>query len=81
LILQVSDQTGELIGQLGSNYEDCQTCYPAAQALNGVKDDLWPPTITGVNPKAWISITLPETLVIAKVKAFTYEVKHRIKTD
>jgi len=74
MLLEVSDQTGTLTGQLGSNYEDCQTCYPVTQCLNGVKDDLWPPTITGVNPKAWIAITLPETLLISRVKAFTYEV-------
>ena len=29
------------------------------------------PTKTGANPKAWISFTLPETILVPRVKVFT----------
>jgi predicted membrane metal-binding protein len=31
-------------------------------------------TSTGANPNAWIAITLPESILIRRVKAFPYEV-------
>jgi hypothetical protein len=31
-------------------------------------------TVTGNNPYAWIAITLPEPLLIRRVKAFTFKV-------
>ena len=73
----MSNQLGVVTGQLGSDYEYCTTCYKVEESLNGFKDNLWPPTITGYVPKAWIGITLPESIVIQRIKAYTYEVTVR----
>jgi hypothetical protein len=70
----VTDPKATVVGKLGSEYEYCAGCYTASEALNGKIDNLWPPTITGYVPKAWMSITLPQPLVIRRIKAYTYEV-------
>ena len=71
----MSDQTKPLTAVLGSpNNIYSPTSYPASQAINGIIADLWK-TATGANPYAWIAITLPETILIRRVKAFPYEVR------
>ena len=74
-LLSVADQSKPLAGQLGGDYESCTTCYKVSESLDGQIDNLWPPTITAVPSRAWIAITLPETVIIRRVKAYTYEVK------
>ncbi len=49
------------------------TVNSADASFNGMIEDDWP-TITGYVPNSWISITLPEVLVVPRVKVFTYEV-------
>ena len=78
-LLTVADQSKSLAGQLGGDYEYCTTCYKVSESLDGQIDNLWPPTITAVPSRAWIAITLPETVIIRRVKAYTYEVKMMIK--
>ena len=77
----MSDQSLSLYGQLGGDYEYCTTCYKVNESLNGQIDNLWPPTITASPPRAWIAIILPETLVIDRVKAYTYEVPYQNDQD
>ncbi len=38
-------------------------------------------TVTGSNPLAWIAITLPEPLLIRRVKAFTFKVSLKIRKN
>jgi len=39
------------------------------------------PFVSGLPEKAWISLTLPETILITKIKAFTNEVNHNERTN
>ena len=69
----VHNQLGSPVGALGSQYQ--YSGYGVQYALDGMVDfNFNYPTITGGVPSAWISITLPETLVIAHIKAYTYYV-------
>ena len=77
-IITVLDQTKNLTGKLGS--ESCSRCYPASWAVNGMYADLMP-AITGQVPQAWISFTLPETILIPRVKVFTYYVSYLLADD
>jgi hypothetical protein len=51
--------------------------YPASLSINGFIEEMTyeDRTVTGSNPLAWIAITLPEPLLIRRVRAFTFKVK------
>ena len=70
----VSTQTADINGAIGSNYNSTSTINSVDASLNGMIEDDWP-TITGSAPNSWISVTLPEAMLIPRVKVFTYEVK------
>ncbi len=46
---------------------------PTSAAFNGIVDDLWY-VATGGLPFAWIVVTLPEALLIPRVKVHSIEV-------
>ena len=52
---------------------------PASLSINGLLEEvsLGDRTLTGRAPFAWISITLPESILIRRVKAFTYKVEQQ----
>jgi len=61
-----------LDGYFGSPWDDHNN-YPIAAGLNGIIADLWR-IVTGWQPKSWFAITLPEPLLISKVKMYNFEV-------
>ena len=68
------NQTKKKTARLGSISDIYNpTYYPASQALDGATTDLYK-TATGAYPYSWLAITLPETVLIRRVKAFPYEV-------
>jgi len=54
--------------------------YPAYLAVNGFIEELSyeDRTLSGGYPKAWIAITLPESILIRRVRAFTNKVKYEL---
>ena len=70
----VFNQTASITGNQGSFLDDnCTDCFSWNFALNGMIMDQRP-FVSGQSSKAWISFTLPETILITKIKAFTNEV-------
>jgi hypothetical protein len=72
-IFAVLDQTSIVTGHTGSTFNATSASNPAEASFNGMIEDQWP-TVTGWIPYAWISITLPEVLLIPVVKVYTFEV-------
>ena len=63
-----------MTGSLGSPANNSSpSSYPASQALDGAISDIFK-TLTGAYPNSWLAITLPETVLIRRVRAFPYEV-------
>ena len=63
-----------MTGNQGSfSNDNCTDCNSWSFALNGMIADQRP-FASGLPTKSWISITLPETILITKMKAFTNEV-------
>jgi hypothetical protein len=73
-VFTVSNQLKALTGYFGSSYDNGFD-YPIPAGLNGIVADLWR-TITGPPPKAWFALTLPELLLIPRVKVFMFEVSY-----
>jgi len=79
-ILTVTDQTRKPDGYFGSPYDDANS-YPIIASLNGLITDLWR-TITGQPPRSWFAITLPEQLLIPRVKIYSFDVSlKRLRLD
>ncbi len=77
-MLLVINQTAMTTGNPASYANDnCTDCNSWTFALNGMIADQRP-FVSGNLDKAWIFFTLPETILITKVKVFTNEVNEII---